>query len=53
LRHSFATQLIRDGGSVYTLKRILGHSDLKTTERYIHATSLEDMAAALGKMDWL
>ena len=53
LRHSFATQFIRDGGSVYTLKRILGHSDIKTTERYIHAASVDDMAAALDKMDWV
>jgi len=53
LRHSFATQFIRDGGSVYTLKRILGHSDIKTTERYVHAASVDDIAAALDKMDWV
>ena len=53
LRHSFATQFLRDGGSIYVLKRILGHSDIKTTERYIHAASVDDMAAALHKMDWV
>jgi integrase/recombinase XerD len=53
LRHSFATQFIRDGGSVYTLKHILGHSDIKTTERYVHAASVQDIAAALDKMDWV
>jgi integrase/recombinase XerD len=51
LRHSFATQFIRDGDSVYTLKHILGHSDIKTTERYVHAASIDDMAAPLDKMD--
>jgi len=53
LRHSFATQCVRDGNSVFVLKEMLGHEDLKTTERYVHAVTLEDMAAALDKMDWL
>jgi site-specific recombinase XerD len=53
LRHSLATHFVRDGGSVYTLKRNLGHSDIKTTERHVHAASVQDMAAALDKIDWI
>jgi integrase/recombinase XerD len=53
LRHIFATHFIRDGGSVYSLKHILGHSDIKTTERYVHAASAGDTAVALDRMDWL
>jgi integrase/recombinase XerD len=53
LRHSMATQFVRDGGGLYTLQHILGHSDIKTTEVYLHTASTRDMAAALDKMDWV
>jgi integrase/recombinase XerD len=53
LPNRFATQLIRDGGSVYTPKHILGHSEIKTTERYVHAATVQDVAAALDKIDWV
>ena len=37
LRHTFATNFLIDGsGDVYELSRILGHSDIKITENYLH-----------------
>lgn len=40
LRHTFATNfLIHNLGDVYALSRILGHSDLKTTENYVQLAS--------------
>ncbi|MBE0430053.1 MAG: tyrosine-type recombinase/integrase [Thermoleophilia bacterium] len=36
LRHTFATDFVRGGGDVYTLKEILGHESLNTTQIYIH-----------------
>ena len=36
LRHTHATRLIQNGMSVYEVKEILGHSDIKTTMRYAH-----------------
>ena len=37
-RHSFATYLWDQCGDVYEVKEILGHSSIKTTERYVHAS---------------
>ena len=36
LRHTFASHFTMNGGSVYDLKEILGHADIKTTMRYAH-----------------
>lgn len=36
LRHTFATMYIENDGSILTLKHIMGHSDIHTTEIYCH-----------------
>ena len=36
LRHSFASNLVQRGVSLYTLKELLGHGSVKTTEIYSH-----------------
>jgi len=36
LRHTYASHFMMNGGEIYLLKEILGHSDMKTTERYAH-----------------
>ena len=43
LRHAFATGMNRRGASIFTIKEALGHSDVKTTSRYI-SPSLDDIA---------
>jgi len=36
LRHSFASHMAMAGVSLYDLMTILGHQDIKTTQRYMH-----------------
>jgi site-specific recombinase XerD len=50
LRHTLATRLIQNGMTVYEVKAILGHSDIRTTMRYAH---LEQQQVATKARDVL
>ena len=47
LRHTFASWLAMDGINPFHLKELLGHSDLKLTERYSHLSESALKVAAL------
>ncbi|MEZ5360608.1 MAG: tyrosine-type recombinase/integrase [Candidatus Zixiibacteriota bacterium] len=48
VRHSAASQFARSGGSIAILQKVLGHSSLTVTQRYVHL-STEDMQAAYDR----
>ncbi len=46
LRHSFATEAIRQGIALPIVSKLLGHSSLAMTMRYTHASNADIEAAA-------
>lgn len=45
LRHTFAISYLRAGGNLFYLSKILGHSSVKTTERYLQSVQTGDLQA--------
>ena len=50
LRHTFAATLLKNGENIFTIKELLSHRNLHTTERYLHINS-EDLKRAVGKIN--
>jgi len=53
LRHTFATNYIRNGGDPFSLQQLLGHSDIKTVMIYVHmsGTALREAHAKFSPVD--
>ena len=50
LRHSFASNLVQKGVPLYTIKELLGHSSISTTEIYSHL-NMDSLREAIKKLD--
>jgi integrase/recombinase XerD len=46
LRHTFACEYLRRGGNLEYLRRILGHSSILTTQKYLRSLGVADLQAA-------
>ena len=53
LRHTFATLMLEGGCDIYSLSKMMGHSDIKTTTIYLSATP-EHLRSEIEKhpLDW-
>jgi integrase/recombinase XerD len=45
LRHTFATNYLRHGGDIVRLSMVMGHTQITTTQRYLHLLT-EDLSAS-------
>jgi pyrroline-5-carboxylate reductase len=52
LRHSFASAMVNSGMTLYDVKQILGHSNIKTTQRYAHLSNERLKTAASSVVDY-
>jgi integrase/recombinase XerD len=53
LRHTFAVNYLRRGGNLFYLSKILGHSSVTTTQKYLQSLSIEDLQAVHNKLSLL
>ena len=51
LRHEGACRLLADGVDIRIIQLMLGHSDIKTTQRYLNITDEELRKALTGVWD--
>jgi len=49
LRHSYATYMLQSGADIETLRALLGHVDITTTQRYVHS-NLNQMYEATSNL---
>ncbi len=48
-RHTYATTLLRDGVDLVSLQKLLGHSDLESTRKYLKALEPDDLHAKIAR----
>ena len=53
LRHTFAVSYLRAGGNLFYLSKILGHTSVKTTERYLQSLQVGDLQAVHDRLSLL
>jgi site-specific recombinase XerD len=53
LRHTFSVNYLRAGGNLYYLQRILGHSSISTTERYLRSLGIADLQRVHDRLSLL
>ena len=49
-RHQFAASYIRQGGDIYRLSRLLGHTAITTTQTYLRSMGIEDLRSGRERL---
>jgi integrase len=52
IRHTFGTRAIDGGAPLSAVKEIMGHADIRTTMRYVHATEEGKRKAVEAAATW-
>jgi site-specific recombinase XerD len=47
-RHTYATSLVRRGEDIHVVQRLMGHSNIATTSRYLHLSDA-DLVEAIDR----
>jgi site-specific recombinase XerD len=50
LRHTFAVQYLRAGGNLFYLSKILGHTSITTTQKYLQSVGVDDLLAVHDRL---
>ena len=50
LRHTFAVSYLRNGGNLFYLSRVLGHSSVTTTQKYLQSVNVDDLQAVHDRL---
>ncbi|MEE0815173.1 MAG: tyrosine-type recombinase/integrase, partial [Desulfovibrio fairfieldensis] len=50
LRHTYATKMLEAGTDIYTLKELMGHASVTTTEIYLHLCDRAKREQALARI---
>ena len=51
LRHTYASYMLQSGADVETVRMLLGHSDISTTQIYVHS-NYKQMKEAADKLNF-
>jgi len=50
LRHTYAVRSLRQGGNVVAISRLLGHTSIATTQRYVNHLAVSELRAAVPEL---
>lgn len=53
LRHSYATHLLEQGENILRIRDLLGHTDIATTQVYLHLVNISEGGQAFSPLDRL